>query len=166
MTMTEEQKKLQEAIETCKKTIEKADEVKAIVAKFGGKVYNCRFDKALKAVGCFVEHYSYSNFFTVHRRKENSYTMDYNTELFKFNPVANKRIDAGKISDDIDIQVAMLRERITKYEQEIAVGEEFIEKLNKKLERITREIAKMNLSPEFVDAYAHRVDKCYGHGLF
>lgn len=166
MTMTREQEKLQVAIETCEKTMAKVDEIKAVVAKFDGKVYNCRFDKALTAAGCFVSHSPYENSILIYRgngfRRYSS-----NELLFKFCwSRNNKRINSEDVNNNISLQAAFLRERIAKYKKEIATGEEFVADLNRALKEIAKKIKCMDPSPEFIDAYKYRINKYYGHGVF
>lgn len=77
--------------------------MKAVVQEFAGKVYNCRFDNAIKARNAYVGHGYGGNWLEI-RRRDALYCESAGSVVMvrKENVMDGKRINAEKLIADID----------------------------------------------------------------
>lgn len=153
--LTKEQEKLQSIIDMYKSVIAKADDVKAVIKRFDGKMYNVRVDRALREIGCYIsKRYGTTDIIYVktpfvHYGENREMICSYDISLFE-----NRRTNAFIIDAAIDNKVSELQKRVLQLENELSFGEGLVEYL-------TNQIAEMEkmlngLSYDFVEAYGSK----------
>lgn len=160
--LTKEQEKLQSIIDMYKSVIAKADEVKAVIKRFDGKMYNVRVDRALREIGCYIsKRYGTKDIIYV---KTGIVHYGENREMIcSYDIFENRRTNAAIINAAIDDRVSELKKRVLQLENELSFGEGLVEYL-------TNQIAEMEkmlkgLSYDFVEAYGSKRICFNGHNL-
>ena len=158
--MTKEQEAIKAKIEELEATQAVVDEVKAIVQEFDGKVYNCRFDNAIKEkTACYVGHGYGGNWLEIRRcdalycESAGSVTM-----IRKETFLDGKRINAEKLIAEIGKGQAYRNKQIMRLSGELTWIEGVIEGINEQIRLLNKMVD--SLSSETLDIYRNRFERC------
>ena len=129
--------------------------VRKVVEQFDGKVYNCRFDKAVEAIqtadGRKLHCYKYSRFVEVYVYPVGNYNRQYTICHIDLEKLENKRINASLIVDDMRKR----REEHLQKAAELEIAREHVERVKKRMEEIDLEVKSLmdGMSWEVRDLY-------------
>ena len=158
--MTKEQEAIKAKIEELKATQSVVDEVKAIVQEFDGKVYNCRFDNAIKEkTACYVGHGYGGNWLEI-RRRDAPYSESAGsvTMIRKETILDGKRINAKKLIAGIDSGTTSRNKQIMRLSGELTWIEGVVEGINEQIRLLNKMVD--SLSSETLDIYKNRFERC------
>ena len=158
--MTKEQEAIKAKIRELKATQAVVDDVKAIVQEFAGKVYNCRFDNAIKEkTACYVGHGYGGNWLEI-RRCDAPYCESAGlvTMVRKENVMDGKRINAEKLIADIDSGTNSRNKQIMRLSGELTWIEGVVEGINEQIRLLNKMVD--SLSSETLDIYKNRFEWC------
>lgn len=157
--MTKEQEKIVALIDEYKATQAVVDGVKAVVQEFGGKVYNCRFDKAIKEkTGCYVNHYYGNNWLEIRRISTYSDSPGSVISVRRENVLDGKRISAEKLIAEIDRNTACRNKQIMRLSGELTWIEGVVEGINEQIRLLNKMID--GISSETLDIYKNNFERC------
>lgn len=158
--MTKEQEAIKAKIKELKATQAVVDDVKAVVQEFAGKVYNCRFDNAIKArTACYVGHGYGGNWLEI-RRCDALYCESAGSVVMvrKENVMDGKRINAEKLIADIDSGTTSRNKQIMRLSGELTWIEGVVEGINEQIRLLNKMVN--SLSSETLDIYKNRFERC------
>lgn len=157
--MTKEQEAIKAKIEELKATQAIVDDVKAVVQEFNGKVYNCRFDNAIKArTACYVGHGYGGNWLEI-RRCDAPYSESAGAVIMvrKENILDGKRINAEKLIAKIDKSQTYRNKQIMRLSGELTWIEGVVEGINEQIRMLNKMVD--SLSSETLDIYKNRFER-------
>lgn len=159
--MTKEQEAIKAMIEELKATQAVINEVESVVMDFDGKVYNCRFEKAIKEkTSCFVilDRY-YTEGITIQRINSNCSTSTGVVVHVKKSEICdNKRINAGRLIAAIDKAKQERNKKIFQLTNELTWIEGAIESINEQIRAVNRMVNSISYEAQAI--YKNRFDRC------
>lgn len=130
--------------------------VRKVVEKFDGKVYNCRFDKAMQDLGTEEQHiYCYKQsgrWVNVYIYGAHGYNDQYTVLSLDLEKMENKRIVAEKVIEEMREKRADHLKRANELEN----SAEKVKRIKDRMEEIDREVSAMmkSVSYEVQDVYS------------
>lgn len=157
--MTKEQERIVALIDKYKATQAAVDSVKAVAQEFDGKVYNRRFDNAIKEkTGCYVNHYYGNDWLVIRRIFTFSGSPGSVIYVPKENILDGKRINAEKLIAEIDRNTANRNKQIMKLSGELTWIEGAVEGINEQIRLLNKMID--GISSETMDIYKNNFERC------
>ena len=156
--MTKEQEAIKAKIEELEATQAVVDEVKAVVQEFDGKVYNCRFKKAIEEKTTCWLYTGYGERLEI-RRHSAPYCESAGlvVAVRKENILDGKRISAEKLIAEIDKSQAYRNKQIMRLSGELTWIEGVVEGINEQIRMLNKMID--SLSSETLDIYKNRFER-------